>query len=148
MAIEVSLVDQPMGFQTSLLVFLAFLPAIFGQKSEEARLVIDTSTTVAETDANYICATIDWWPQDKCNYNRCPWGSSSAINLVRILLLWMPFHVKIGSDLFPRFICGYQIEFFFFVRIYLTLTLPKLFKVCISHFITWVSIYFAFPLHF
>ncbi|KAI3454828.1 hypothetical protein Pfo_011491 [Paulownia fortunei] len=70
-----------MGFQTSLLVFLAFLPAILAQKSEEARLVIDTSATVAETDANYICATIDWWPQDKCSYNRCPWGSSSVINL-------------------------------------------------------------------
>ncbi|KAK4479403.1 hypothetical protein RD792_014916 [Penstemon davidsonii] len=70
-----------MGFQTSFLVILAFLPAILAQKSEEARLVIDTSTTIAETDDNYICATIDWWPQDKCNYNRCPWGSSSAINL-------------------------------------------------------------------
>ncbi|KAK4395884.1 Heparanase-like protein 1 [Sesamum angolense] len=70
-----------MRFRTSLLVFLAFLPAILGQKSDEARLVVDTSTTVAETDVNYICATIDWWPQDKCNYNRCPWGSSSVINL-------------------------------------------------------------------
>lgn len=78
------LVDQPMGFQASFFVLLAFLPAILAQKYEEARLVIDTSTTVAETDANYICATIDWWPQDKCNYNRCPWGSSSVINLVRI----------------------------------------------------------------
>ncbi|KAL0416158.1 UNVERIFIED_CONTAM: Heparanase-like protein 1 [Sesamum latifolium] len=70
-----------MRFQTSLLVFLACLPAFLGQKSEDARLVIDTSTTVAETDVNYICATIDWWPEDKCNYNRCPWGSSSVINL-------------------------------------------------------------------
>ncbi|KAL0342531.1 UNVERIFIED_CONTAM: Heparanase-like protein 1 [Sesamum calycinum] len=54
---------------------------VISEKSEEATLVVDTSTTVAETDVNYICATIDWWPQDKCNYNRCPWGSSSVINL-------------------------------------------------------------------
>ncbi|KAL7098990.1 hypothetical protein ACP275_09G054000 [Erythranthe tilingii] len=71
-----------MGFRASLLVFtVAFLPLILGEIYEEARLVIDTSKTVAETDANYICATIDWWPQDKCNYNTCPWGSSSAVNL-------------------------------------------------------------------
>ncbi|XP_073123196.1 heparanase-like protein 2 [Henckelia pumila] len=70
-----------MGFPTSFLILLAFLPTILAQDLEEARLIIDTSTIITETDANYICATIDWWPQDKCNYNRCPWGSSSAINL-------------------------------------------------------------------
>ncbi|KAK6133885.1 hypothetical protein DH2020_032375 [Rehmannia glutinosa] len=24
---------------------------------------------------NFICATLDWWPQTKCNYNQCPWES-------------------------------------------------------------------------
>ncbi|XP_073035826.1 heparanase-like protein 2 [Primulina eburnea] len=70
-----------MGFWTSSLILLAFLPPILAQNLEEARLSIDTSTIITETDASYICATIDWWPQDKCNYNRCPWGSSSVINL-------------------------------------------------------------------
>lgn len=69
-----------------LVFFVAALPAILAQASEEAKLVIDTMTPIAETDANYICATIDWWPQDKCNYKRCPWGLSSAINLVRFLV--------------------------------------------------------------
>ncbi|KAL3640487.1 hypothetical protein CASFOL_015455 [Castilleja foliolosa] len=71
-----------MGFFRALVVVcLAILPSVWAQISEDATITIDTSTNVAETDANYICATIDWWPQDKCNYNRCPWGSSSAINL-------------------------------------------------------------------
>lgn len=70
-----------MEFWAPLVFFVAALPAILAQASEEAKLVIDTMTPIAETDANYICATIDWWPQDKCNYNRCPWGLSSAINL-------------------------------------------------------------------
>ncbi|XP_076885876.1 heparanase-like protein 1 [Bidens hawaiensis] len=37
--------------------------------------------TSSHTDDNYICATIDWWPNDKCNYDHCPWGSASALNL-------------------------------------------------------------------
>ncbi|XP_051147648.1 heparanase-like protein 1 [Andrographis paniculata] len=62
-----------------ILLFLSFIPAAI--PAEDARIVVDTSSAVAETDDNYICATIDWWPQDKCNYDRCPWGSSSVLNL-------------------------------------------------------------------
>jgi len=86
-------------------VFLALLPAILAQNSEEARVGVDTSKAVAETDANYICATIDWWPQDKCNYNRCPWGSSSVLNLVSVCIfgkgLWLSY------TLLVTFMCGY-----------------------------------------
>lgn len=89
--VEVLLVDPPMGFQALFLVFLAFSPAILAQNSEDAKLVIDTSSTVAKTDANYICTTLDWWPKDKCNYNRCPWGSSSVINLVSSLSMVLVF---------------------------------------------------------
>ncbi|XP_052875025.1 heparanase-like protein 2 [Gossypium arboreum] len=37
-------------------------------------VVIQGSTPIAETDDNFICATLDWWPTEKCNYNQCPWG--------------------------------------------------------------------------
>lgn len=63
---------------------LASLPAILAQIATHARVIVDGAVVVAQTDDNYICATIDWWPHDKCNYNRCPWGYSSATNLVRI----------------------------------------------------------------
>lgn len=76
------------------LVFLASCPSILGQEYEDAKLVIDTSSTIATTDANYICATIDWWPKDKCNYNSCPWGQSSAINLVSISSLVLELLVR------------------------------------------------------
>ena len=23
--------------------------------------------------SRYVCATLDWWPRDKCDYKRCPW---------------------------------------------------------------------------
>ncbi|EPS63505.1 heparanase-like protein 1, partial [Genlisea aurea] len=67
---------------TSLVVFLLLLfPVISVQNSEDATLTIDTTAAIAETDSSYICVTLDWWPPDKCNYNRCPWGSSSVLNL-------------------------------------------------------------------
>ncbi|XP_022883685.1 heparanase-like protein 1 [Olea europaea var. sylvestris] len=71
-----------MGFRISLFILLlVFSPSILAQNSDDARLVIHTNTTIAETDDNYVCATIDWWPHDKCNYNQCPWEFSSVINL-------------------------------------------------------------------
>lgn len=70
-----------MRFQASLLLFLALFPGVLTQTVEHAAIVIDTTKKIGETDANYICATIDWWTHDKCNYNQCPWGYSSVTNL-------------------------------------------------------------------
>ncbi|RZS12810.1 hypothetical protein BHM03_00044311 [Ensete ventricosum] len=42
---------------------------------------IKSVTTIAKTDDNFVCATMDWWPPDKCNYGICPWGNSSILNL-------------------------------------------------------------------
>lgn len=77
-----------MGSEFLALILLAFLPASSAQNVEDIVLFVNTSETVAQTDANYICATIDWWPKEKCNYNQCPWGSSSVNNLVRIFLVF------------------------------------------------------------
>lgn len=71
-----------MDFRTLLLIFLALCPAFSAQTVKEIVLTIDASAKIAWTDANYICATIDWWPKEKCNYKQCPWGSTSIINLV------------------------------------------------------------------
>ena len=78
------LFDSPMGFHVSLFLLLACLSSIWAQEVEYAVIVVNGTQVVAKTDANYICATIDWWPHDKCSYNQCPWGYSSIINLVMI----------------------------------------------------------------
>lgn len=70
-----------MGLVKFIFFLLAFLPEILGQDNANAVLLINGTKTIAETDDNFICATIDWWPEDKCDYNQCPWGSSSVINL-------------------------------------------------------------------
>lgn len=38
--------------------------------------------SIANTDDNFICATLDWWPTDKCDYGQCPWGKAGIFNLV------------------------------------------------------------------
>ncbi|KAJ4841439.1 hypothetical protein Tsubulata_009083 [Turnera subulata] len=70
-----------MGFSLSLFLLLASFPVILAQEVTHAAITVDGTNTVAETDDNFVCATIDWWPHDKCNYNQCPWGYSSVVNL-------------------------------------------------------------------
>ncbi|XP_076945869.1 heparanase-like protein 1 [Bidens hawaiensis] len=71
-----------MEFCTSLIIILASVVSmVLAQNVEDSYVVINASIPVAHTDANYICATIDWWPNNKCDYHQCPWGSSSALNL-------------------------------------------------------------------
>ncbi|KAL8091408.1 heparanase-like protein 1 [Apium graveolens] len=70
-----------MGCFTLLVFFVASLSCIVAQNVEDAELVVNSTAVLTETDETYICATIDWWPHDKCNYNHCPWGYSSAVNL-------------------------------------------------------------------
>lgn len=72
-----------MGICVALFGILTYLPAFLSQEASETTLIINGTTPIATTDANYVCATIDWWPHDKCNYNNCPWGYSSVINMVK-----------------------------------------------------------------
>lgn len=68
------------------LIFLCSLFLLFsdlhGAAGDKATVSVKAVTAIAHTDDNFICATLDWWPRDKCNYGMCPWYDSSIINLV------------------------------------------------------------------
>ncbi|KAL1539456.1 heparanase [Salvia divinorum] len=49
--------------------------------AEEVKLLVKGSKSIAKTDEDFICATLDWWPETKCNYNQCPWGKAGILNL-------------------------------------------------------------------
>ncbi|KAJ4713129.1 Heparanase-like protein [Melia azedarach] len=70
-----------MGTFLYMFLFLVSLPAIWAQQVTRTSILVDGTKTVATNDENFICATVDWWPQDKCDYNQCPWGNSSVLNL-------------------------------------------------------------------
>ncbi|QCD96150.1 heparanase 1 [Vigna unguiculata] len=70
-----------MRFHLALFLLLASVQANLSQEIEHGSLLVDGAQIKAETGDNFICATIDWWPHDKCDYNHCPWGYSSVVNL-------------------------------------------------------------------
>lgn len=65
-------------------LLVSSIPVIFAQDISHGLIVVDGTMTVAQTDDNFVCATIDWWPHDKCNYDQCPWHHTSVMNLVRL----------------------------------------------------------------
>ncbi|KAL9226141.1 hypothetical protein vseg_001988 [Gypsophila vaccaria] len=44
-------------------------------------VTIKGATSIAKTDDSFICATLDWWPANKCDYGQCPWANSSILHL-------------------------------------------------------------------
>nr|DAD34985.1 TPA_asm: hypothetical protein HUJ06_005625 [Nelumbo nucifera] len=98
-----------MGFQLFLLFSVVSLSGICAQESALATIVVRGSKSIAETDHNFICATLDWWPHDKCNYNQCPWGESSVLNLdlshpflAKAIQAFNPLRIRIGGSLQDR----------------------------------------------
>ncbi|XP_068326528.1 heparanase-like protein 2 [Pyrus communis] len=63
-------------------------------------------TSIATTDDNFICATLDWWPADKCDYGQCPWGKAGIFNLDlsnkilhNAVKAFNPMRIRVGGSL-------------------------------------------------
>ncbi|KAG0504341.1 hypothetical protein KC19_N040900 [Ceratodon purpureus] len=77
------------------------------EKSDDVLLVeVDGSAILATTDEAFICATLDWWPPDKCDYGSCAWGQVSLLNLdlsnpllEKSLKALYPFRIRLGGTL-------------------------------------------------
>ncbi|RYR48528.1 hypothetical protein Ahy_A07g034551 [Arachis hypogaea] len=37
---------------------------------------------IGRIDDDFVCATLDWWRPQKCDYGTCRWGHASLLNLV------------------------------------------------------------------
>lgn len=96
---------MPLSF-SSFAVPLLFLLLFSGLSPALGATVVSIKavTTIAKTDDNFVCATMDWWPPDKCNYGMCPWGNASILNLVFVFhspTLWSAsMHVKNPATMF------------------------------------------------
>lgn len=78
---------KKMSNNVCFLVFLSCLGVTSATNLEQTTIVIDGTRQIAEIDDNFVCATLDWWPPEKCNYDQCPWGYASLINLVNIKII-------------------------------------------------------------
>ncbi|XP_059442253.1 heparanase-like protein 1 [Corylus avellana] len=98
-----------MGLHLSFFLILVSLPVILAQEIRHAKIVVDGTTAVAEIDDNFICATLDWWPHTKCDYNQCPWGNASVTNLdlshpllAKAIQAFKHLRIRIGGSLQDR----------------------------------------------
>ncbi|XP_052185237.1 heparanase-like protein 2 [Diospyros lotus] len=73
---------------------------------EDVAVKIEGVTSIAKTDDNFVCATLDWWPANKCDYNQCPWGNAGVLNLdlknkilSNAIKAFNPLRIRIGGSL-------------------------------------------------
>jgi heparanase 1 len=64
-------------------------------------VVVDARSAIAATDDDFVCATLDWWPPEKCDYGTCSWGLASLLNLVSSASQ----HTSHLSSILPDFQC-------------------------------------------
>jgi len=53
-----------------------------GAAASAAVAAVDGRRAIAATGEDFVCATLDWWPPDKCDYGTCAWGRAGLLNLV------------------------------------------------------------------
>ncbi|KAJ4961193.1 hypothetical protein NE237_021103 [Protea cynaroides] len=108
-----SLLSCRMGFHLLLFLILSSIHGILAQDLAEVTIVVKGATTIAETRDDFICATIDWWPPEKCDYQQCPWGNSSILNLdlshpllAKAIQAFKPLRIRIGGSLQDKVVYG------------------------------------------
>ncbi|TYI08699.1 hypothetical protein ES332_A09G018700v1 [Gossypium tomentosum] len=81
--------------------------------TQNVNVVIQGATSIGETDDNFVCATLDWWPTEKCNYNQCPWGKAGLLNLdlkkkglINAIKAFNPLRIKVGGSLQDQVVYG------------------------------------------
>ncbi|KAK1418455.1 hypothetical protein QVD17_27600 [Tagetes erecta] len=87
-----------------LLVIFSF--SFVDSRRQNGRVLIDGKSMIAETDDEFICATMDWWPPQKCDYGTCSWDHSSLLNVDlknkvfnNAIKAFSPLKIRLGGTL-------------------------------------------------
>lgn len=75
-------------------------------KTVIAKVWVDREIGIGETDEDFICTTLDWWPPNKCDYGTCSWGNASLLNLdlenpllANAVKAFNPLKIRLGGTL-------------------------------------------------
>ncbi|KAL2327417.1 hypothetical protein Fmac_020844 [Flemingia macrophylla] len=84
-----------------------------GDEAVKGTVVIDDKSCVGTIDDDFVCATLDWWPPEKCDYGRCSWGLASLLNLdlnnkifLNAVKAFSPLKLRLGGSLQDKVIYG------------------------------------------
>ncbi|KAL3840735.1 hypothetical protein ACJIZ3_025326 [Penstemon smallii] len=93
----------------------SFICHVNADVTVEGTVYIDGRSPIAKTDNDFICATLDWWPPDKCDFGNCSWGKASLLNLdlknivfLNAIKAFSPLKIRLGGTLQDKVI--YQAE--------------------------------------
>ncbi|KAH0914666.1 hypothetical protein HID58_029112 [Brassica napus] len=73
---------------------------------EKGTVFVYGRAAVGTVDEDFICATLDWWPPQKCDYGTCAWDHASILNLdlnntifQNAIREFAPLKIRIGGTL-------------------------------------------------
>ncbi|CAL0325663.1 unnamed protein product [Lupinus luteus] len=90
----------------SFIVVNAANEEIKGSSIEKGFVFINETSFVGKIEDDFVCATLDWWPAQKCDYGRCSWGLASILNLdlksnvlLNAVKAFSPLKIRLGGTL-------------------------------------------------